>query len=510
MAGPMHSLDAPLLGGGSRGSFAFARTLIWPKYLLRLAAGGLIIGLTAWGADRAYRTRATEARGPFVPRQGIEEVLVRPAAGAWPLYGAGMSALMPSLTGPKCLFIYGDLLNEQGPHSFLSPRFTEGCKWEEAWLYGAHWTRGALAQPTGHTGDVLKGRLMCWPSLSFAAKLRAADLELNYNPRAEASTNVRRTVAPVVKKDGTSAQAYWYYQTQPSGVAPVADAPLLKLLIFGCGYSATRLANSLVQDGWQVVCTHRERVDENFVSYKFSRDSPLPPTAFEGVTHVLDSIPPDEKGQPSVDMHGKDLAALDSLVWVGYLSTTGVYGDHGGAWVDENSVTKPTNTRSVWRLNAEKSWLNWARQSGKHTQIFRLSGIYGPGPGKSQLSRLASGQITERVIKEGHTTGRIHVDDIVNIVRAGMTRPREGPIFNVADDYPSSGAEVIEEAAKILSKPVPPAIRFEDAVMSPMAASFYVDNRKVDNRRIKDQLDVQLLYPTYREGLRAIFEDGQY
>ena len=201
------------------------------------------------------------------------------------------------------------------------------------------------------------------------------------------------------------------------------------------------------------------------------------------------------------DLHGEALAMLPSLEWVGYLSTTGVYGDHNGAWVDEASETKPTAARSKRRVAAEQAWLAWGAAAGKPVQIFRLAGIYGPG--RSPIDRVRGGN-AQRIIKPGHLFGRIHVDDIVQIVRAGMAKPDAGPVFNVADDEPAAPADVLTFAAELLGMEPPPEVLFEEADMSPMARSFYADNRLVANGLMKRELGVTLRYPTYREGLRAL------
>ncbi len=271
-----------------------------------------------------------------------------------------------------------------------------------------------------------------------------------------------------------------------------------RLLIFGQGFTGTRLADACRGDGWRVTGTGREARDGVL---PFGRGRPLPIPALAGVTHVVASIPPDEEGDPVLGLHGDALAMLPSLEWVGYLSTTGVYGDHGGEWVDESSACQPTAARSKRRLAAEEAWLAWGGNAGKPVQIFRLAGIYGPG--RSPLDRVRGGK-AQRIIKPGHLFGRIHVDDIVRAVRAGITKPDAGPVFNVADDEPAAPADVLTYAAELLGVEPPPAVTFEDANLSPMARSFYADNRRVRNDRIKSELGVTLRYPTYREGLRAL------
>ncbi len=273
-------------------------------------------------------------------------------------------------------------------------------------------------------------------------------------------------------------------------------------LIFGEGFTGKRLRRALEADGWRVTGTSRAATPGRLA---FDGTSPLPSAALAGVTHIIASIPPDAGGDPALRLHAEALAASASLEWVGYLSTTGVYGNHDGAWVDETTPTAPTADRSARRVQAEQAWLSWGEQAGKPVQVFRLAGIYGPG--RSALERVQAPG-AQSILKAGHAMGRIHVDDIVRIVRAGMARPAAGPIFNCADDEPAPTADVLSYAAALLDIPPPPIVPFETADLSPMARSFYADNRRVANGRIKRELGVELAYPTYREGLRAIFDSA--
>jgi len=270
------------------------------------------------------------------------------------------------------------------------------------------------------------------------------------------------------------------------------------LLIFGQGFTGARLAEACRADGWTVTGTGRQAREGVL---PFDRNHPLPKSVLASVTHLVISIPPDEAGDAVLNLHGEAIGRSNSLQWVGYLSTTGVYGDHGGAWVDEKSETNPTAARSKRRLAAEHAWLAWGKRHDKPVQIFRLAGIYGPG--RSPLDRVRSGG-AQRINKPGQVFGRIHVDDIVRVVRAAMAKPEAGPIFNLADDHPASSAQVLAYAAELLGVEPPPEVPFEEANLSSMARSFYTDNRRVCNKRIKQQLGVCLLYPSYREGLRAL------
>lgn len=278
-----------------------------------------------------------------------------------------------------------------------------------------------------------------------------------------------------------------------------------KFFCFGLGYSAGFLARSLAKEGWHIAGTTRERDagKEEFPLHRFGREHPVADVRnlLARSTHVLVSVPPDEAGCPVLDVHGTDLAALDDLIWLGYLSTTNVYGDRGGAWVDETSPVRPSGERGKRRAAAEAGWLDLHRRTGLPVHVFRLAGIYGPG--RSALDSLKSGT-ARRVAKQGQVFSRIHVEDLVATLRASTARPRAGAIYNVCDDEAAPPEDVIAYAARLLGMAPPPLRDFANAELSPMARSFYDDNKRVSNRRIKDELGVMLRYPTYREGLAAL------
>ena len=223
--------------------------------------------------------------------------------------------------------------------------------------------------------------------------------------------------------------------------------------------------------------------------------------ALRSATHVLISVPPDADGDPVIRHHGRDLEASASVKWIGYLSTIGVYGNHGGAWVDETTPANPTSQRSRWRLAAEDAWRALGARSGKRTQIFRLPGIYGPG--RSAIERLRKGS-AQRIVKPGQVFNRIHVDDIAGALAAAIAGRGAHHIYNVADDEPAPPQDVIVYAARLLHMPAPPEIAFEEAKLSPMARSFYAENKRVGNKRLRGELGVDLKFPSYREGLQAI------
>lgn len=267
------------------------------------------------------------------------------------------------------------------------------------------------------------------------------------------------------------------------------------LFCFGLGFTAQALARRLAQQGWTITGTSRAGEDG---SLAFDGTRPLPRSVFDGITHLLISVPPGEAGDPVLNCHADDLARLaGSLRWAGYLSTTGVYGDRHGEWVDETSPLQPSTTRGERRLAAETQW----RALGLPLHIFRLAGIYGPG--RNQLVSLRDGT-AKRIVKEGQIFSRIHVDDIAGVLAASIAKPNRGQAYNVCDDEPCPPQDVVAFAAELLEMPAPPEIPFDEAELSPMAKSFYAESKRVSNRRIKDELSYRLIYPTYREGLRSL------
>jgi nucleoside-diphosphate-sugar epimerase len=278
---------------------------------------------------------------------------------------------------------------------------------------------------------------------------------------------------------------------------------LPKILCFGLGYSARVLARRLAGDGWQVIGTSRNPQEPHCLH--FDRDHPLAPAEFAGVSHVLVSIPPDETGDPVLDRHGDAIAEIPGLAWLGYLSTTGVYGDRAGGWVDEGSELRPSGMRGRRRVAAEAGWQGLWRRRGVPVHIFRLAAIYGPG--RSPLDALRVGT-AKRIEKPGQVFSRIHVDDLASVLIASLARPRPGAIYNVCDDEPAAPDSVVAHAAALLGLPPPPLVPFESAGLSPMARSFWDDNKRVSNALIKEELGVALRYPNYRTGLAAILAAG--
>jgi len=279
------------------------------------------------------------------------------------------------------------------------------------------------------------------------------------------------------------------------------------LLSVGHGYSARALARRLLGQGWQVTGTTRGEAKASGIEAAGARaliwpGTPLGPHLAKA-THLLISAGPGAEGDPLIAAERGALEAAGHLQWVGYLSTTGVYGDHGGDWVDETTPCTPTTRRGRARLEAETAWRDLAEAAGLPLHIFRLAGIYGPGRGPFAKVRAGTAR---RIVKEGQVFSRIHVEDIAQVLEASIARPDPGAIYNLCDDDPAPPEEVIAHAATLLGLPLPPREDFATAEMTPMARSFYADNKKVRNDRIKRDLGVELLYPDYRAGLAALAE----
>lgn len=292
-----------------------------------------------------------------------------------------------------------------------------------------------------------------------------------------------------------------------SGPFSLKEGPFVnpRLVIFGLGYVGRAVADAALTTGYEVVGTTSQPAPQLAGVALLTTTEIVP--ALAGASHLLVTAPPGEAGDPLLGLDGVAAAIAHSpLRWIGYLSTTGVYGDRGGAWVDEATTPSPGSERSHHRAAAETAWTAFAGWTA--LDVFRLAGIYGPG--RSVLDDLRNGR-ARRVMQPGHAFGRIHRDDIVRAVLAAMGQDRAPGtrILNLVDDEPAESAVVIEEAARLLATPPPPAVAFADAhaAMSPMARSFWAENRKVGNRATKQALGLEWLYPTYREGLRAILRE---
>ena len=287
-----------------------------------------------------------------------------------------------------------------------------------------------------------------------------------------------------------------------------------RLFCFGLGYCALALLSTLRDAGWQIAgtCRSKESVSsltkEGIEAYVFDGNTPMcpPPSAFLNASHVLCSAPPTAGIDPVLAHHCDDLAKLNKLAWVGYLSTTGVYGDWKGDWVDESSELKTINERGIDRIKAENGWLKLWEQFGVPVHIFRLAGIYGPG--RNAIETVRTGR-ARRIKKRGQVFSRIHVDDISQVLSASISMPHPSRVYNVCDNEAAPPQDVISYACYLLGVEPPPLVPFEEADLSPMARSFYAENKRVSNLRLSKELGVQLKWPDYREGLKSLLSSSK-
>lgn len=288
----------------------------------------------------------------------------------------------------------------------------------------------------------------------------------------------------------------------------------MKLVIIGLGYTAGFFARAAVAGGFEVTGTVRSADKAGALSRAgiptlvfdgFAVSSRLAKAVMEADA-VLVSAQPGEEGDPALACLSSQLAAAPDLRWIGYLSTIGVYGNHDGAWIDETAECRPTNARSTLRLAIDKAWLAFGEKTGKPVQIFRLAGIYGPG--RNGIVNLRAGT-ARRLVKPGQVFNRIHAQDIAGVLLASLEKPRNGAVYNVTDDEPAPPQDVVSFAAGLIGIEPPPETPFDPAQLTPMAASFYGENKRVSNALMKRELGYTLRYPTYREALRALAESGE-
>ena len=274
------------------------------------------------------------------------------------------------------------------------------------------------------------------------------------------------------------------------------------LLSIGHGYCAAALAERLVPEGWRIIGTSRsagrlESLAAHGVEPVLWPGTALAPLLVQA-THVLSSIAPEDDGDPILATESAALAAAP-VRWVGYLSTTGVYGDHGGGWVDEDTPLTPSTRRGQVRVRAEREW----QALPLPLHIFRLAGIYGPGRGPFEKVRDGTAR---RIVKPGQVFSRIHVDDIAQALHASMNAPAPGAVYNICDDDPAPPEDVLSYAARLMGLPEPLSEDWDTAPMSPMARSFYAESKRVRNDRMKRDLGVRLIHPDYRAGLANLLE----
>lgn len=284
------------------------------------------------------------------------------------------------------------------------------------------------------------------------------------------------------------------------------------MAFLGYGYVARRLARLARAGGWALSGTLRDMakagpLKEDGVEPSYWEPGRLDQSLVADADAILVSTPPAGGLCPALGAARETLLSAGTKPsWIGYLSTNGIYGDHGGGWVDEETPLNATLPRAKARIAAEKEWRALGEAANIPVVIFRLPGIYGPG--RSALDAVRQGR-AQRIVKEGQVFSRAHVDDIAAALFASLANPAAGDLFNIADDEPAPPQDVIEFACKLLGVPPPPLIPFERAKMSEMAKSFYADSKRVSNKRMKAQLLPRLSFPTYREGLQSILADEE-
>lgn len=286
--------------------------------------------------------------------------------------------------------------------------------------------------------------------------------------------------------------------------------PAGQLFCFGLGFSSQALAKRLLPQGWDVAGTVRGEQEDSRAKnisvcpFDGSRSTTEISEAISRATHLLITIPPQPSGDVVLENFAEEISRARNLQWIGYISSTGVYGDTQGEWVDESSPLLASTDRNRQRIEVESAWLKIGKDHGLPVMIFRCVGIYGPG--RNLLISVRQGR-ARRIDKPGLVFFRIHSEDLAQTLEASMKKPQPGEIYNVSDDFPSPPAEAVEYACSLLGVEPPPLVPFEEADLSPTARGFYITNKRVSNKKIKQELGVTLRYPDYRSGLNALLKD---
>jgi nucleoside-diphosphate-sugar epimerase len=285
--------------------------------------------------------------------------------------------------------------------------------------------------------------------------------------------------------------------------------PAGQLFCFGLGFSSQALAKRLLPQGWDVSGTVRGEQENSraknisVCSFDGSRPTTEISEAISHATHLLITIPPQPSGDVVLENFAEEISRARQLQWIGYISSTGVYGDTQGEWVDESSPLLASTDRNRQRIEVESAWLKIGKDHGLPVMIFRCVGIYGPG--RNLLVSVRQGR-ARRIDKPGLVFSRIHSEDLAQTLEASMKKPQFGEIYNVSDDCPSPPVEAVEYACSLLGVEPPPLVPFEEADLSPTARGFYITNKRVSNKKIKQELGVTLRYPDYRSGLNELLK----
>ena len=286
--------------------------------------------------------------------------------------------------------------------------------------------------------------------------------------------------------------------------------PAGQLFCFGLGFSSQALAKRLLPQGWDVSGTVRGEQEDSraknisVCSFDGSRPTTEISEAISHATHLLITIPPQPSGDVVLENFAEEISRARQLQWIGYISSTGVYGDNQGEWVNESSPLRASTDRNRQRIEVESNWLKIGSDHGLPVMIFRCVGIYGPG--RNLLVSLREGR-ARRIDKPGLVFSRIHSEDLAQTLEASIKKPQPGEVYNVSDDFPSSPAEAVEYACSLLDVEPPPLEPYDKADLSPTARGFYTNNKRVSNKKIKKELGVNLLYPDYRSGLKSLLKD---